>query len=93
MVRYSYLFVVVTFIGIDCIEMYGPRRLSNGYWVEEEGKNTKLFFDNLAKRKGMQNFHAQFTYDSTGKDPLIPETWYKVTYKDVIQANVCRSNI
>eukprot|EP00026_Physarum_polycephalum_P000419 Phypoly_transcript_00420.p1 GENE.Phypoly_transcript_00420~~Phypoly_transcript_00420.p1 ORF type:complete len:1013 (+),score=147.72 Phypoly_transcript_00420:21-3059(+) len=56
----------------DCIEQYSYRKLTHGYWVEDEGKNTRIFFDKLARQRGA--------------DPLTPETWYKLTYKDVSDA-------
>lgn len=46
-----------------------------GYWTQNDNKNMRDFFDSFAHTFGF--------------DPLIPDNWYNVPQKDVLQ-HVCK---
>jgi hypothetical protein len=46
-----------------------------GHWTIDGGKNIRLFFDEMARKR---NF-----------DPLVPTNWYRIVLNDVLQ-EVCR---
>lgn len=46
-----------------------------GYWKADKKKNMRLFFENIAKERGV--------------DPLVPESWYSVTQAYVKSFKVC----